>query len=233
MVLVTGGVHGYESSGIHGALMFVHEHLAKFSEQINVLVLPCVSPWGYETVNRWTPDAVDPNRSFLPTAPGCGEAANAMGCVMLYTQQATNVLMHIDLHETTDTDNSEFTPAKAARDGADLPEWDPIPDGFYSIGHTLRPEVEWHKAMIAAVKEVTHIAQPLDSEKPLIIGEPVVAEGIVLIACDGVCGIHTAAQFTATSEVYPDSPKTTDAICNKAQCACVTSGLTYALANAK
>ena len=37
--------------------------------------------------------------------------------------------MHIDLHETTDSDETEFMPAKAARDGVDH---DPgtIPDGM-------------------------------------------------------------------------------------------------------
>lgn len=25
---------------------------------------PCVSPRGYQTINRWNPPAIDPNRSF-------------------------------------------------------------------------------------------------------------------------------------------------------------------------
>ncbi len=84
---------------------------------------------------------------------------------------------HIDLHETTDSDESEFRPAKAARDGtACIP--DTIPDGFYLVGSTTAPEPAWHAAMIAAVKQVTHIA-PGDANKK-IIGEPVVQEGVIL-----------------------------------------------------
>ena len=31
VVLVTGGVHGYETSGVHGALQFVDRHAAEFA----------------------------------------------------------------------------------------------------------------------------------------------------------------------------------------------------------
>ena len=61
-VLITGGVHGYETSGVQGALLFLQTKAEKFSEHFNILVAPCVSPWGYETIQRWTTGAVDPNR---------------------------------------------------------------------------------------------------------------------------------------------------------------------------
>ena len=80
------------------------------------MVLPCLSPWGYETINRWNPDALDPNRSFNPGSLAA-EAALSMACV---SARCPRVDLHVDLHETTDTDNSEFGPAKAARDGAAL-----------------------------------------------------------------------------------------------------------------
>ena len=62
--LVTGGVLGYETSGVHGALQFAQRHLADYAGRINVLVAPCVSPWAYERIHRWNPLAIDPNRSF-------------------------------------------------------------------------------------------------------------------------------------------------------------------------
>ena len=37
--------------------------------------------------------------------------------------------MHIDCHETTDTDDSEFRPAKASRDGTEMEEGE-FPAGF-------------------------------------------------------------------------------------------------------
>lgn len=226
LAIITGGVHGYETSGIHGALLFISEQFERFS-QVNVLVLPCISPWGYEHINRWTPEAVDPNRCFVANAPGCPEAANAMACVMIHTQQSSSVLMHIDLHETTDTDNSEFTPAKAARDGADIPTWDPIPDGFYIIGDEPRPQLEWQQTMIQAVKEVTHIAEPEDGKT--LLGEPVVSPGILICPAIGDCASHTTCKFSTTTEVYPDSSRTNPEECNRAQMICVVSGLQYAV----
>ncbi len=72
-VLITGGVHGYETSGISGAMRFLRSGLAlRYSELgFDVAVVPCVSPWGYEHDERWTSDAVDPNRSFRPASDSC------------------------------------------------------------------------------------------------------------------------------------------------------------------
>src|SRR5258706_1974541 len=67
--LVTGGVHGYETSGVHGALRFVDLHAADYAGRINLLGAPCVSPWAYERVHRWNGHAIDPNRSFRPDSP--------------------------------------------------------------------------------------------------------------------------------------------------------------------
>eukprot|EP00672_Neobodo_designis_P019066 CAMPEP_0174828250 /NCGR_PEP_ID=MMETSP1114-20130205/1217_1 /TAXON_ID=312471 /ORGANISM="Neobodo designis, Strain CCAP 1951/1" /LENGTH=316 /DNA_ID=CAMNT_0016061963 /DNA_START=54 /DNA_END=1004 /DNA_ORIENTATION=- len=231
LVVVTGGVHGYETSGIHGALRFVSHHMQSYTGKANVLVLPCVSPWGYETINRWTPNAVDPNRQFTPdAAPGCDEARQAMACVLAHAAESSGVLMHMDLHETTDTDNSEFTPAKAARDGEAPPKWYPIPDGFYLIGDEPRPQLEWHETMIAAVREVTHIAEP--DENGTIVDEPVTKPGILILPAVGDCASFTPAKFTTTTEVYPDSKRTNPDECNRAQAACVVAGLEYALAHA-
>ena len=63
-VLVTGGVHGYETSGVQGAIRFLERRCEEFTDDFNILVAPCVSPWGYERVQRWNANAVDPNRSF-------------------------------------------------------------------------------------------------------------------------------------------------------------------------
>jgi hypothetical protein len=67
--------------------------------------------------------------------------------------------MHIDLHETTDTDETEFRPAKAARDGEYIAP-DSIPDGFYCVGDTANPQAAFQKAIIDSVRKVTHIAPP-------------------------------------------------------------------------
>ena len=64
VALVTGGVHGYETSGVHGALRFVEDHGADYAGRVNLLVAPCVSPSAYERIHRWNADANDPNRNF-------------------------------------------------------------------------------------------------------------------------------------------------------------------------
>ena len=43
-LLVTGGVHGYETSGVQGAILFLEEHAAKYFSKVNIVVAPCISP---------------------------------------------------------------------------------------------------------------------------------------------------------------------------------------------
>jgi hypothetical protein len=75
------------------------------------------------------------------------------------------IYVHFDLHETTDTDNTVFRRALAARDGK--------------------------------------------SKK--------------LSLCAGISN----ARYTTTTEVYPDSPKASEAICIEAQVAAIKGGLDY------
>ncbi|MGR5434775.1 M14 family metallopeptidase [Vibrio owensii] len=224
VVLVTGGVHGYETSGVHGALKFVDTQAERYAEHFNIVVAPCVSPWGYEVINRWNPNANDPNRSFYADSPA-EESANLMKLVATLG----DVLMHIDLHETTDSDETEFRPALAARDGLEYIEG-MIPDGFYTVGDTENPQPEFQKAVIESVAKVTHIA-PAD-DKGEIIGSPVVQFGVINYPMVklGLCGGVTNCTYGTTTEVYPDSPKVTDEECNDAQVAAVVGGLDYVLA---
>lgn len=221
-VLVTGGVHGYETSGVHGALLFLKETAAQYLEQFNLIVAPCVSPWGYEIINRWNPEAIDPNRSFVENSPA-PESAQVMAFVK---GLGVEILAHIDLHETTDSDEQEFRPALAARDGLDFFEGS-IPDGFYTVGDTENPQPELQKAVIESVAKVTHIA-PADPDGT-IIGSPVVQFGVINYPLEklGLCAGFTGAQFTTTTEVYPDSSKATAEECNRAQVAAITGMLDY------
>ncbi|HET8819061.1 MAG TPA: M14 family metallocarboxypeptidase [Xanthomonadaceae bacterium] len=225
--LVTGGIHGYETSGVHGALQFLDQGATDYAGRINVLVVPCVSPWGYEHIQRWNPDAIDPNRSFRPDSPAA-ESAALMGLVAPFRDR---VLMHIDLHETTDTDESEFRPALAARDGKAF-EPGTIPDGFYLVDDTETPQPGFQQAIIEAVSKVTHIA-PADAHGQ-IIGSPVVSPGVIRYPFGqlGLCAGLSDARFRSTTEVYPDSPRATPQQCNDAQVAAVRAGIDYALAHA-
>ena len=226
VALVTGGVHGYETSGVHGALRFVDKHADAYAGRINLLVAPCVSPWAYEHILRWNPDAIDPNRSFRENSPAQESAA----LMRLVAPLRDRILMHIDLHETTDTDESEFRPALAARDGKPF-EPGEIPDGFYLVDDTEHPQPEFQQAIIAAVEQITHIA-PADA-KGEIIGSPVVAPGVIRypLKALGLCPSITDAAYKTTTEVYPDSPRATPEQCNAAQAAAVRAALDFVLAN--
>ncbi|MGC9404266.1 M14 family metallopeptidase [Vibrio genomosp. F10] len=224
-VLITGGVHGYETSGVHGALKFVETQADFYSQYFNIVVAPCVSPWGYETINRWNPNAVDPNRSFYENSPS-EESANLMAMVKGLNRE---LYIHVDLHETTDSDETEFRPALAARDGQPYIEGS-IPDGFYTVGDTENPAEEFQRAVIQSVKQVTHIAPP--DENNQIIGSDVVQHGVINypLKALSLCGGLSHCQFGTTTEVYPDSEKVTDEECNHAQVAAIIGALDYGIA---
>lgn len=222
--LVTGGVHGYETSGVQGALQFLEQRASDYAGRINLMVAPCVSPWAYERIHRWNPDAIDPNRSFREPSPAQESAA----LMRLVAPLGERVLVHVDLHETTDTDETEFRPAFAARDGV-AHEPGEIPDGFYVVDDTENPQLAFQQALIAAVAQVTHIA-PADARGE-IIGSPVVSAGVIQYPFKrlGLCAGITSACYTTTTEVYPDSPSATPEQCNAAQVAAICAALDFAL----
>lgn len=219
-VLVTGGVHGYETSGVHGALGFMDRSAAAFESNFNFVCTPCISPWAYETINRWNPKAIDPNRSFRKDSPSeeCVHFLNAMADVTPFA--------HFDLHETTDTDNTVFRPAKAARDGVEE-KFSEIPDGFYVVGDSDKPQAEFQKAIIDRVRQVTHIALPdVNGE---LIGVKIEQEGVINYPLKklSLCAGFSNAEYTTTTEVYPDSPRSTPQICIDAQIAAIEGGLDF------
>ena len=226
-VLVTGGVHGYETSGVQGAIRFLANEASRYLPHFNIIVTPCISPWGYETINRWNPYAVDPNRSFTADidASPAAESAALMRYISTFN---VDILAHIDLHETTDSDNSEFRPALAARDAVVHDNWN-IPDGFYLVGDTLNPNADFQNAIIAAVSKVTHIAPADDSGR--IIGEALAQFGVINYATKALqlCTGFSQCSYGTTTEVYPDSPLVDDENCTMAQVTAITAGLDYLL----
>lgn len=228
-LLVTGGVHGYEKSGVQGAILFLETAGTKYAEKFNIVCCPCVSPWGYECIQRWNPNAHDPNRGFHDETPV--EECAAVRALIEKLGGADIFAVHTDLHETTDTDESEFRPAKSARDGEAF-EAEGIPDGFYLVGDGTKKQDAFDKALIDSVKEVTHIA-PADKDGH-IVGLPPTQDGVVYVpsaAKLNLCMGVTNAKYVTTTEVYPDSPKANDDICNRAQVAAVSTALEFVLAN--
>lgn len=219
-VLVTGGVHGYETSGVQGAIRFLETKAQDFSDLFNIIVVPCVSPWGYETINRWNNHAHDPNRSFYSQSP-----AEESSLLMAFINDF-DVLMHIDLHETTDTDNTEFRPALSARDAVEHTNWN-IPDGFYLVADSTKPAADFQREIIDNVAKVTHIAEA-DSQGKLI-GVEMEQPGVINYAARslGLCMGLTDAPFVTTTEVYPDSPVVDDEICIEAQVAAISAAINF------
>ncbi len=249
-IFVTGGVHGYETSGVEGALQFLETSAQEYSKNFNILVAPCISPWGYERIQRWNAYAVDPNRSFNPDGEivegrsfNPEAATEESAAIIHYLRNDMAKLMgtdgdsgwtcHLDLHETTDTDETEFRPSKAARDGLDPKEdshGGDIPDGFYLVQDETSMKEQWFTAMIERVRKVTHIA-PAD-ENGKIIGEHISQEGVIKIPSKrdlGLCAGVTSAPYRTTTEVYPDSANATPEQCNMAQVACIEGALDYIL----
>ncbi|MFT7771828.1 M14 family metallocarboxypeptidase [Roseateles sp.] len=224
VLVVTGGVHGYETSGVHGALQFVRAHGQDLAGRANLLVAPCISPWAYERVQRWNRNALDPNRNFREGSPA-GESAALVG---LLAPLRGRVLMHVDLHETTDSDESEFRPALAARDGKDFVPGT-IPDGFYLVDDIDHPQPGFQRAVIDAVAAITHIAPP-DANGQINASE-LQSPGVINFPVSrwGLCAAITGARFATTTEVYPDSPRATPSQCNAAQVAAVRAAVDYAL----
>lgn len=225
-LVVTGGVHGYETSGVHGALQYLREHGLETAGRANLLVVPCVSPWAYERIQRWNFHALDPNRNFREGSP----AAESAALVALLAPLRGQVLMHIDLHETTDTDESEFRPALAARDGTPF-EPGEIQDGFYLVDDADHPQPAFQRAVIDAVAAVTHIAAP--DANGQINESPLQSPGVIEFPVSrwNLCAAITGARFATTTEVYPDSPRATPEQCNRAQVVAVRAAVDFALAS--
>jgi hypothetical protein len=224
-VLVTGGVHGYETSGVHGALRFAGRHASSYEGRVNLVIAPCVSPWAYERIHRWNADALDPNRSFHDDSP----ATESVALMRLVAPWRDRVLVHIDLHETTDSDESEFRPALAARDGVTYVPGE-IPDGFYLVDDSVHPQPAFQQAVIDAVAKVTHIAAA--DQHGEIIGSSMVSRGVIEYPLRqlGLCAGITDATYKTTTEVYPDSPRATPEQCNVAQATAVCAAIDFALA---
>ena len=249
-VLITGGVHGYETSGVQGALDFLRTDEANgcFAKALNIVVVPCVSPWSYEHMQRWNEECIDPNRSFGPDgvstdggpeATAVAEEAAALKA-FIDSLGVDAWMCHLDLHETTDADESEYRPVAAARDGEPhVPET--VPDGFFLVADAparalllveddacVVDKPAWLATIVQAVEKCTHIAQ--QDEHGMLAGMPLVQRGVVALPTRslGVAAAMTNAPYAATTEVYPDSPRITSAAeCCRAQVVACLAALNH------
>jgi hypothetical protein len=139
-----------------------------------------------------------------------------------------DIYVHFDLHETTDTDETIFRPALEKRDGV-VKEPSEIPDGFYVVGLSNNPQADFQKSVIDSVRKVTHIA-PAD-DRGMIIGVPIESDGVINYDMKKLflCGGFSNAEYSTTTEVYPDSPEVNAENCNLAQVMAIVGGLDFIL----
>ena len=121
-VVITGGVHGYETSGVMGVLKFAEEYAAEYADDFNLIIVPCVSPWSFETVNRLDYNTSNPNREGYR-----GTKSQEMASLMAYVDKIVYgkppVQTHADCHDTTDTDRDIFRVERAYLEGKKPGRW--------------------------------------------------------------------------------------------------------------
>ncbi len=218
-ILITGGVHGYEPSGITGALRFLEETAVQFADKINFVVYPCVSPLGYEINHRWNRKAEDPNRHFFRG----GIAEESLQLMKSIESLHTHFRAAVDLHETNQRD-IELTRERRARDGQNPePGDDYIPEGFYLVVAAKEDTALGHE-VIEAVRKIT----PICTDKE-ILGYPSDRGVIVLDDVPGLCQgfARQHADIAMTTEIYPDKAPPREA--EDAQLATIGTAIKHAL----
>jgi RimJ/RimL family protein N-acetyltransferase len=197
-LLITGGVHGNETSSVEGALLFATTEMKLLGDAgFNVCVCPCINPWGYEHLQRWSWTSLDPNRGFFPTSALCPtEEAGNFIALLASLGGASRWSMHIDLRETSLVDGIEFRPAKAARDGMKRYKTFSV-DGFYLIGDEKQSDCvrHWQKSILDEVQQIASIDT---NTKGGLFMMPTRS----LFSCSSV----TNAQFSTTTKVYNSNP---------------------------
>lgn len=218
-VVVTGGVHGYEDSGITGCLRFIEEEAAKYEGQVNFIFFPCVSPLAYEINHRWNAKAEDPNRHFFDS--GTAEEAKLLMAKVKSLKIHFNAA--VDLHETNYRDVG-LTLERRQRDGqAPQPGDDFIPEGFYLVLPS-KADLPVAREVIDEVRKVTPICK--DKE---ILGYPADDGIIILDDLKTLCQdfMRQFADVGMTTEIYPDKCSRDE--CERAQVATIRTAVRHVL----
>lgn len=205
-VFIQGATHGYEPSGVRASLEFMKASAANYADKFNIFVLPCTSPWGYETDNRWNSDGVDVNRGFVEDSK-VKEARAIMDYMHGHypKEMEKGFLAHISLHEAPPTRDAELEAIQAEAKGEVFEGPTPIPDGFFLIADVNRnnPEIERH--IIQAVGEVTHVAS--EDENGEIYGKKIEQKGVIHTDIKGIDALFTNPHYAFTTEANPESSK--------------------------
>ncbi|MDI1227978.1 MAG: peptidase [bacterium] len=220
-ILITGGVHGYEDTGITGALRFLEEDAAQYADKVNFVVYPCISPLGYEINHRWNRKAEDPNRHFFAG----GTAEESLQLMSSVESLKVHFRAAVDLHETNQRDVG-ITAERRARDGQKFETGDDfIPEGFYLVVASTSDVALGHE-VIDAVRKVTPIAADAEilgykSDKGIIV-----IDDVKTLLQDFA---RKHADVSMTTEIYPDNTPKKEA--EDAQIATIRTVIAYAMKN--
>jgi hypothetical protein len=135
--VVVGGTHGYEKGGPLAALKFAEEEATKYTDRINIVIYPCLSPGPYEKELRFTEGRIDINRdAFLDNAQSQEMQALAKSVKELHQRLFGGDLdkkftAAIDLHETPFMDIA--IDKENAEAGGETFELDIFPKGMFLI----------------------------------------------------------------------------------------------------
>ncbi len=215
-ILITGGIHGYEPSGIEASLNFARHVAPRLTREFNFAIYPCISPWAYEYNQRWNAQGEDPNRLFTRTPPEdksgtyrvhdieeCRHFMNAIESHGVYFDRA------IDLHETSDMDIT-LRVDRANSFGSDLaPDYRHIPQGFYLIVSEMATAGDTAQQLLYAQSIVNEVGMvsPIAPDKK-ISGKSNLCGVVQLEQTEGMIRTYLSrhARLVAVTEVYPDHP---------------------------
>jgi hypothetical protein len=229
-ILITGGVHGYEPSGVEAAIRFAEKEAPALTDKFNFAVYPCISPWAYEYDQRWNALAQDPNRLFahgdnIIAIEECQHFMTSM------EQNGTEFAAAIDLHETCDRD-VQLRILRSERFGSPLAaDYQDIPQGYYLTLSKRNTENENRLQLLfgrAVINEVQKIS-PIAPEKSILEGKENFG-GIILSApSKGLLRTYLDghAKLVAVTEVYPDHPQMTPEKSVQAQLASIRGVLNF------
>lgn len=214
-LLIIGGVHGYEPSGVEAAMQFAEEIAPSLSGEFNSVIYPCVSPWSYEYDQRWNEDGEDPNslfsRKLVSTKPYVHRTMDIAECRHFMTsmeQHNINFACAVDGHETSDRD-IELRLLRAERFDEPLaPDWQSIPQGYYLIMTQGNSEKENALQLSLGRRVIDAVAKT----SPIAPGETImngkINHGGIIFSppAEGLLRTYLQkhAQSVFVTEVYPD-----------------------------
>lgn len=228
-ILLIGGTHGYEPSGVEAILRFMRDEAPALAGRYNIDAYPCINPWAYEYDQRWNWHAWDTNRQFVRD----GRLAQNDEC--RYFMDAVegsgrSYQWALDLHETSDRD-IDLRQKRAKRFGEPLdPHYRIIPQGYHVIvsrgaaASVTGLNHAFAYAIVARVRAVSPIAQDATIMKQPNLDGVVIAE-----AKQGLLraylGAHAA--LVGVTEAYPDHPSMTPEKTVQAQLAAIRGAFDF------